>query len=96
NDTYSLDNNVSKDCKGATFITTDGVPKECTFHSHCHNMQGPIYWRNLAWNQYWTNEGCHCDPVLGKCIVKRITLLGPVSKILNYAYCTPKATSHYL
>uniref|UniRef100_A0A8R1XMV5 Uncharacterized protein n=1 Tax=Onchocerca volvulus TaxID=6282 RepID=A0A8R1XMV5_ONCVO len=90
--TYSLDNYVPKDCNGASFINTDGTPKRCTYHSDCHDVREPIYWCRLASNQLWTNKDCHCDPVLKTCIIERITLLGPVSKILNYAYCTPKAS----
>uniref|UniRef100_A0A8R1XTI0 Uncharacterized protein n=1 Tax=Onchocerca volvulus TaxID=6282 RepID=A0A8R1XTI0_ONCVO len=72
-----------------------GYQKNALFILIAANMQEPIYWQNLAWNQFRTNEGCYCDPVLNKCIIERITLLGPVNKILNNAYCAPKATSHY-
>ncbi|KAL3997277.1 Chromadorea ALT family protein [Acanthocheilonema viteae] len=73
----------------ATFISTDGIMKRCTSHADCYDMREPIDWCRLADNQQWTDKGCHCAS-LNKCVIERLTKLGSVSSIRNYALCAPK------
>ncbi|MCP9264238.1 hypothetical protein DINM_022264 [Dirofilaria immitis] len=90
--TISPDNEMPRNYYGATFINTDGIQKLCASHSDCYDMREPIYWCRLANNQNWTDKGCHCDPLLSACIIERMTVLGPVSQIRNYAYCARKSS----
>ncbi|CAG9539150.1 unnamed protein product [Cercopithifilaria johnstoni] len=85
--TLSDDNEMPTNYYGASFINTDGIQKFCSSNIDCYSMREPTFWCRLAENQQWTEKGCYCDPILKACIIERITKLGPVSKIHNYAYC---------
>ncbi|VBB34446.1 unnamed protein product [Acanthocheilonema viteae] len=91
-DTISPDNEMPKNYYGAGFINTDGTQKLCSSNVDCYSMREPVHWCRLVENQQWTDKGCYCDPILKACIIERMTKLGPMSKIRNYAYCTPKTS----
>ncbi|VDM91882.1 unnamed protein product [Onchocerca ochengi] len=95
NDTDMNENTTRKmptNYYGATFLNTDGIHKRCISHVDCYDMREPIFWCRLNKHQNWTDKGCYCDPLLRACIIERLTMLGPISIIRNYAYCTPKAS----
>ncbi|VDO42117.1 unnamed protein product [Brugia timori] len=88
--TFSPDNEMPANYYGATFINTDGILESCTSNADCYNMREPIFWCRLAEIQDWTDKGCYCDSVVKACIIERITKLGPITVIRNYALCTWK------